>query len=143
MEIEFNHNYAAMARQIAKLDVDSAGVVLEGGIGIAANVAANEARRTTAFRDDTGELRGSIRVTRNGRTLTQGQMRRLRRRATRTDIRLQADSEYAHVIELGGSGSPPHPFLLPAVQNSAAAQIRAAADEMLRRIRLILRRTGR
>ena len=79
-------------------------------IGQCANVVCDRAKEICPV--DTGRLRDSISAERNG-----------------TSARISANTDYAAYVEFGTSKTAPHPYLVPAILDSAdiAAQAAAAA----------------
>ena len=112
------------------LPVEMARTVRVAANKAAAKVVAQNARATTAFKDDSGNLRRSIRpVVRGGYTETlHGKKvrvpgRHVSVRAGSTAARQPVLVEYGHE---GPHPAPPHPFLEPAATSSAQQAFSAA-----------------
>ena len=103
------------------------------GMLAAAGVIAAEAKTTTAFMDDSGALRASIRARRRSSYV---HTRSGPRKTARSAAQVVAAAPHAFIVEYGrapGSGypgAPPKPYLEPAVINTLGRQLSAAGGAM-------------
>lgn len=111
-----------------------------GGLGAAANVVRNAARKQNfVFKDDTGRLRKSIRARRTpayygGRRFKRGKA---------TVFAGGEGARQAYLVEEGHGPpvtSPPYPYLMRAVLNTQSLQAQKFSDNVSRRFPVLVRR---
>ena len=122
-------DFSAIERRLLGLEGNAGRRIINNAIAAGARVARNQARSTRVFQDRTRRLRTGIVVRRHrGRVL------------------LRADAPHAHLVELGHGGphpAPPHPFLVPAVEETRDRQLKAAAKATVGGLKRYLERGGR
>lgn len=104
-EIEGLEQVGQMALALEALPGALADRAFNDGLIAAAREVVSVARRTTAFRDQTGNLRKSIRAVRG-------------RRQYAPSALVVAGAPHSHLIERGHSRAPAHPFLVPAAMTA-------------------------
>lgn len=103
-------------------------ILLRPATRASAEVIANKAKQTTAFRDRTGKLRASIRVEQGGRD----------QEFTARAVAGGGEVDYAPYVEYGTVRARPHPFMRPAAYSTRRQQGIAAREA----VREVFRRNG-
>ena len=116
------------------------------GLRAAAKLVVTQARSSPAFRDRTGRLRKSIRVRNRSGYIILASGRRQKLGAI--NARAQAGGRgafQAHLVEKGHGGpkpAPPHPYLLPAYEQTQGQQLGVAINAMRRAFDRTVMRLG-
>lgn len=129
-DIKLDKSFEQLSKQLDEIGKDYRFNATNKATGAIAREAKKTAKETTAFKDDTGQLRKSIGVKRD-RDKISGKWY------------LVARARHAHLLEFGTVRMAAKPFLLPAALSSLSAGFTKAADVLRKEIRKYERKYGR
>ena len=118
-EYAFDADIENLVEHLFKLDGKLHRRISKLGLAAAARVARDSARKTTAFKDRTGNLRRSLKVRRRFKWVAL--------------LANRPEGAHGHLVELGHGGpfpARPHPFMVPAVLSTQPEQLKKAVARM-------------